>query len=72
LKLLIQLNSGYVQPDNVTKPTPNFELEFDMFLKEPASTDIIIGCDQFKKKWNQNKFIRNLYQLHLNTVLTGY
>jgi hypothetical protein len=55
LKLLIQLSDGNVQPDNVTTPTPNFELDFEMYLKEPASTDIIIGCDQFKKKWNQSK-----------------
>ncbi len=38
------LSDGNVQPDNVTKPTPNFELEFEMYLKEPASTDIIIEC----------------------------
>ena len=34
-------NFGDEQAGNVTKPTPNFELELEVYLKEPASTDII-------------------------------
>jgi hypothetical protein len=48
---------------NVAKSTPNFELESEMHLKEPASIDNI-------KKWDQSKYIHpHLYQFHLNTCV---
>ena len=33
------------QADNVTKPTPNFELKLEMNLKEPALTCFIERLD---------------------------
>ena len=43
---------------NVTKPTPNFKLELEMYLKEPTLIYII-------NKWYQS----HLYQFHLNTYV---
>ena len=44
---------------NEAKSTPNFELELEMFLKEPASTDFIKIWHQTKCNINNDQMIND-------------
>jgi hypothetical protein len=45
------------QADNVTKPTPNFELKLEMNLKEPALTCFVKRLDLIKIYLSKNVLI---------------